>query len=76
MKVSELIAALSKFSPDTKVVVQGYETGFDGIHQVLEIKMAPYNPDANDWDGEYAEVKISSQTETAVCILGRRGHRR
>lgn len=76
MKVSELIIALSKFPPKTMVVVEGYETGFDGIHQLLEIIMAPHNPSANDWDGEYAQAKTDSHSETAVCILGRRGHRR
>jgi hypothetical protein len=37
MTVSELIAALQSYPPDTRAVVVGYESGYDHITEVREI---------------------------------------
>ncbi|HSW62286.1 MAG TPA: hypothetical protein VLH56_03060 [Dissulfurispiraceae bacterium] len=37
MTVSELITALQTYPPDARVVVLGYETGYDDITRVKEI---------------------------------------
>lgn len=36
MTVQELIDALSQFPPETPVVVRGYESGYNDVHDVTE----------------------------------------
>lgn len=36
MTVQELIEKLTKFPPNTPVIVRGYESGFNDIHSVTE----------------------------------------
>ncbi|HCF2449040.1 TPA: hypothetical protein NIA45_006740 [Pseudomonas aeruginosa] len=88
MTVAELIETLKGFPADLEVVVEGYETGLDPIHQVKSAEITR-NPGLGDWagitgfqewDGEYALAsEIPGNTENpreAVAILGRRGDRR
>ena len=88
MTVAELIEILKAFPADLEVVVEGYETGLDPIHQVKAAEITR-NPGLGDWageigfrewDGEYALAgEIPGHTENprqAVAILGRRGNRR
>lgn len=39
MTIKELIEALSKFDPDTPVVVRGYEGGYNDIMEIEETSM-------------------------------------
>jgi hypothetical protein len=58
------------------VLVEGYETGWDGIHELRSAGIVQYRK-AEDWDGEYCEASEFKQAGTpAVLIVGRRGHRR
>lgn len=88
MNVAELIEILKAFPADLEVVVEGYETGLDPIHQVKAADITS-NPGLSvwdgkhgfqEWDGEYAMFgEIPGHTENprqAVAILGRRGNRR
>jgi hypothetical protein len=71
------ILAGSIVPPDTPILVQGYETGWDAIHTVKQTSVVPYRR-AQDWDGEFMEAAECSQTGTAaLVIVGRRDvHRR
>jgi addiction module HigA family antidote len=76
--VAELIALLRQFPPDAPVVVEGYETGYDGVHSVQATPVAPFDS-AQDWDGEFQspkDVGINTPSLLGVQIIGRRGHRR
>jgi hypothetical protein len=69
MKVKELIQKLSEQDPEMKVVVQGYEGGFDEVesfHQVPMIK----NKHKQDkwWDGEYSEVVLDDAEDIALLL--------
>ena len=76
MKVSELIEHLRTLPGDLPVLVEGYETGWDGIHELREAGMVRYRK-AEDWDGEYREASEFNQSgKPAVLIVGRRDHRR
>jgi hypothetical protein len=69
MKVKELIQKLSEQDPEMKVVVQGYEGGFDEVesfHQVPMIKNK-HNQD-KWWDGEYSEVVLDDAEEIALLL--------
>jgi hypothetical protein len=79
MTAEELIAQLEKLPPETPVLVEGYETGFDDIVELTPEQVVRYRH-AQEWDGEYQTLDRFSNTETgrlkAVVIHGRRGHRR
>ncbi|MDD2722314.1 MAG: hypothetical protein PHH47_13510 [Gallionella sp.] len=60
MKVNELIAVLSALDPTMRVVVDGFETGFDVVHAVQSITVKPRQADSSGafaaWNnGEPAE---------------------
>ena len=76
---ADLIDRLRALPPELPVLVEGYETGWDAIHDIRTAAVR-HNVDTNDWDGEYEE---QGKAETkpglpyqAVLIAGRRGHRR
>lgn len=76
MTVGELLEHLRQLPASTPVVVEGYETGLD---VVVEVRLAAIarKRGAQDWDGEYSDVRSSGHGGTpAMVLLGRRGHRR
>ena len=76
MTVAELIEQLRQLPADLPVLVEGYETGWDGIHELCTAGVARYRR-AQDWDGEYRSADEYKQIgKPAVLIVGRRGHRR
>lgn len=79
MTVAELMDLLRDLPPETRVLVEGYETGFDDIVELRPLEVFRYR-NAREWDGEYqAKNEHSGQgskTVPAVAILGRRGHLR
>jgi hypothetical protein len=52
MIASELINELQKLSPDTKIVVRGYEDGYNDILQLKPVKIKPLS-DSKWYEGEY-----------------------
>lgn len=54
MTVAELLKQLQSFPPDTKVVVRGYENGYNDILKFRVQKIKP-NPTTHWFDGEYEE---------------------
>ena len=81
MTVEELIEALRAFPADAQVLVEGYETGCDSVHRLIDVMAVP-NPQSGDWDGEFAVVgkvdpaMVSDVPFSAVWIIGKRGHLR
>ncbi|WP_303285271.1 hypothetical protein [Marinobacter sp. SS8-8] len=79
MTAEELIARLEALPPDTPVLVEGYETGFDDIVELTSEQVVRYRH-AQEWDGEYQPLDRFSSQETgalhALVIWGRRSTRR
>ncbi|MCE0760083.1 hypothetical protein LWH94_12810 [Marinobacter sp. G11] len=79
MTAEELIAQLQDLPPETPVLVEGYETGFDDIVELTSEPVVQYRH-AQEWDGEYQAPDRFSNPKTgmlkAAVIRGRRGHRR
>jgi len=72
MTVNELIAALQNYSPDDRVVVLGYEDGYDDITRVKQIAIVTQEKPA--WYiGRFddAPPEKADQAEQAVLIYGR-----
>ncbi len=68
MTVKELIQRLAQYPPELRVVVQGYETGFNNITTLQQVPLRE-NPDAAWYDGEYDADE--SGGEPAVLLLGK-----
>lgn len=54
MNSSELIALLKRLSPDQKILIRGYEDGYNDIQKLVPLRVK-YKPDAEWYYGEYAE---------------------
>jgi len=67
MTIEALIHELSKHQPQTRVVVQGYEDGFDDISKVLSLAVEK-NPDDAWYYGRL--IKSDGDGETAVLLMG------
>ena len=68
MTASELIRLLQEFSPDTKIVVRGYEDGYNDILKLRQVKIK-YNPDAAWYYGVYSESE-EADAILAVDLFG------
>ena len=64
MIVDELIAKLKRLPPDTPVLVEGYETGFDEIVDVAIQEVVKVEQPA-DWDGEFNSASEAPRIEQA-----------
>jgi len=73
MTVRELIERLALEDPSMRVVVQGYEQGYDEVHVVEYTHIVP-NTDKDKpwWDGEFNET---SNKETELALFLPRGGR-
>lgn len=73
MNVAELIAKLSDLDPSLRVVVNGYETGFDLVNDIRTINVQPYQPQQTgafgawqtekpmEWAGELEQCESGEQ---------------
>ena len=68
MTAQELIEKLQTLPPHTKIVVRGYEYGYNDILQLKEVKIK-LNPNAYTWDGEY-EDSTNADAITAFDFYG------
>ncbi|MFZ6774828.1 hypothetical protein ACO0LB_19165 [Undibacterium sp. SXout7W] len=76
MTVSDLIENLKQFDPALPVIVEGYETGWDGI-LTLRIANVMKHLNAHEWDGEFKELGDNQKIGcAALLIVGRRGQYR
>lgn len=68
MTAQQLIEQLQSLPPDTKIVVRGYEEGYNDILKLMEIKIK-HKPDADWFYGIYED---SSETDaiTAINLFG------
>lgn len=62
MKAKDLIRVLSAMPADAEIIVEGYETGFDSVHEIQEIKVVEVkNP--SEFDGQYQlESELNDQS--------------
>lgn len=72
MTVSELMEALQSYLATQRVVVLGYETGYDDITKVKEIPIMPVER-GERYDGRFddANQDAPGQVEQAVLVYGR-----
>ena len=68
MTASELIRKLNDLPPEIKIVVRGYENGYNDIIMLKNRKIT-INKERNWWNGEYIDSKETSAIH-AVELFG------
>ena len=71
MTVKELMSRLKNEDPMMRVVLDGYESGFDELHEIAytHIGKRRDEKDKSWYDGEFADVwKDSANTEVALYL--------
>jgi hypothetical protein len=73
MNVKDLINILKKENQKARVVVEGYESGYDEVSKISTVSIEP-NPDKGDsekddkwWDGEFF-FSDKKNAEIAICL--------
>ena len=68
MTAQELIQLLQALPPHTKIVVRGYEDGYNDILRLNEVKIKP-KADEEWYDGEYIDTNDAEAT-LAIDLFG------
>lgn len=68
MTAQQLIHHQQTLPPNTKIVVRGYEDGYNDILQLKEVNIK-LNPNAYTWEGEY-EDSTATDAITAIDLYG------
>ena len=69
MKVKELIQRLANQDPEMRVVVQGYEGGFDELDSIHLVSIAKnHHKQDKWWDGEFIETQVDDGEEVALML--------
>ncbi len=68
MTAHELIQQLQTLAPETKILVRGYEDGYNDILQLNAVKIKP-KVDAYWFDGEY-EQSTDADAIDAIDLYG------
>ncbi len=74
MTVDELIRLLAKHEPDLRVVVNGYEDGYDDLSpgQLAVVRMA-LNTGKNRWEGQHGDPnRLTDDTDVVEALVLRR----
>ena len=67
MTANELIAELQKLPPETRVIVSGYEDGYDDISRLISVSIAP-TPKPKPYVGRW---ETEESGEPAIFLFGR-----
>jgi hypothetical protein len=69
MNVKKLIKLLQKEDPEMRVVVQGYESGFDEVDSIHKTYITKQNKKEDKWwDGEFREATVDNNDETVILL--------
>ena len=70
MTVKELISRLQDEDPKMRVVLDGYESGFDELYTIAHTHIGKRRDekDKNWYDGEFADVWKDSTAEVALYL--------
>lgn len=73
MTIEELIRLLESYSPDMRVVVNGYEEGYDDLspEQVNVVKIE-LDTGTREWEGQHGEYEGSGDNRLSDALVLRR----
>ncbi len=68
MTAAELILKLKQLKPDTRIVIRGYEDGYNDILQLKQVKIKP-KENADWYYGEYTDSTDADAID-AIDLFG------
>ena len=78
MSVRELIDLLGRYPGDMRVVVNGYEQGYDDLSpEQVSVVPVVLNAGAHQWDGKHGDVPFDGAgnvTSVDALVLARTSH--
>ena len=67
MTVKELIDSLSLEDPNKRILVDGYESGYDEVEKIILVNIQPnLSVSEKDWEGEF---EFTGEKDSEVAIL-------
>lgn len=66
MTVEELIIKLQHLSPDTRVVIRGYEDGYNDILKIKPLIIVPHPHQDAYYYGEYTHARTEEERASGV----------
>ena len=69
MKIRDLIAALSQFDPEQRVIVHGWEGGFDDIGSVQTLGILVDEEKNTKYFGPHSDAALKERKPDEVAIL-------
>lgn len=74
MTIADLVEVLENYSPDLRVVVNGYEYGYDDLapEQVTPVKIA-LNTGKHPWEGQHGDPSgLTDRVDVVEALVLRR----
>ncbi len=72
MTTEELIQLLERYTPDTRVMVNGYETGFDDVSaERISVGKVKLNVGTEWWEGKHEDA-LSDDDKAIDALIIRR----
>lgn len=68
MTAKKLIQKLQKLQPDTKIVIRGYEDGYNDIQKLIERKLTEHPNQKADYYGEYADTEKEDVNNFTIAV--------
>ena len=75
MKVKDLLEFLKDKDPETLLIVEGYESGYDHIHEEIDTICVVPSGSKNWWDGALKKGN-SAKAHKALLLAGKTGRKR
>ena len=77
MIVKELIQLLQDHDPDKKVIVRGYEGGYNEVLEIVQMDIVPHPQQQASYNGEYENTYFDDEVpDTATAAIELRGENR
>jgi len=67
MTIKELIEKLKEYPENMRVILDGYEGGYEDI-KIIRTLPIQFNVNSADWDGPHDSCKEDEKDETAIHI--------
>jgi hypothetical protein len=69
MTAKELIQKLQKLSPDTRIIIRGYEDGYNDIQRLIPLMIIPHPGQKADYYGEYTIANTEKEKTVAIRAI-------
>lgn len=66
MTAKELIQKLQQLPPDTRIVIRGYEEGYNDILRLIPLMIIPHPKQKADYYGEYTSARTEKDKINAI----------